>query len=62
MEFKEMKSAEKFVDWLLDMEYLEKEDVDLDGANMADDMHKVKEVAPRFYNLLMCICDCEDRA
>lgn len=61
MEIKEMPQAKKFVDWLLDMEYLEKEDVDRDGINIAYDMHKVKEVAPRFYNLLMCMCDCDDR-
>ena len=62
MEIKGMNGATKFVDWLLEMGYLDKEDIATDGVDIAMDMNKVKEVAPKFYNMLMCMCDCEERA
>ena len=62
MEIKEMNGATKFVDWLLAVGYLEKEDISSDGAEIAQDMAKVKEVTPKFYNMLMCMCNCEERA
>lgn len=62
MEIKGMNGATKFVDWLLEMGYLDKEDIVTDGVDIAMDMNKVKEVAPKFYNMLMCMCDCEERA
>ena len=62
MEIKGMNGATKFVDWLLEMGYLDKEDIATDGVDIAMDMDKVKEVAPKFYNMLMCMCDCEERA
>lgn len=57
-----MNGATKFVNWLLEMGYLDKEDISSDGVEIARDMNKVKEVAPKFYNMLMCMCDCEERA
>lgn len=62
MEIKGMNGATKFVDWLLEMRYLDKEDIATDGADIAMDMNKIKKVAPKFYNMLMCMCDCEERA
>lgn len=62
MDIKGMNGATKFVDWLLDVGYLEKEDINPDGVEIAQDMAKVKKVAPKFYNMLMCMCDCEERA
>ncbi|MDE7446144.1 MAG: hypothetical protein K2N15_10670 [Lachnospiraceae bacterium] len=59
---KGMNGATKFVDWLLEMGYLEKEDISEDGVDIAKDIGKVKEVAPKFYNMLMCMCNCEERA
>ena len=62
MEIKEMNGTTQFVDWLLEMGYLEKEDISIDGVEITKDMIKVKEVAPKFYNMLMCMCGCEERA
>lgn len=62
MEIYKMNGATKFVDWLLQMGYLEKEDIVYDGVDIAKDMNKVKEVAPKLYNMLMCMCNCEERA
>ena len=62
MEIKGMNGVIKFVDWLLEMGYLDKEDITTDGVDIAMDMNKIKEVAPKFYNMLMCMCDCEERA
>ena len=62
MEIKGMNGATKFVDWLLEMGYLDEEDIATDGVDIAMDMNKVKEIAPKFYNMLMCMCNCEERA
>ncbi len=51
-----------FINWLLEMGYLEEEDLSEDGAEIAEDMGKVKENAPKLYNMLMCMCDCKERA
>lgn len=61
MDIAPMNGATKFVDWLLEMGYLDKEDISTDGIEIAQDMNKIKKVAPRFYNMLMCMCDCEER-
>ena len=45
----------QFLEWLLEMEYLDSEDIDMDGEEMERDLAKIKEVAPKFYNLLMSI-------
>lgn len=52
------KSAEQFINWLLEMEYMESADV----KDITNDVALIKEAAPRLYNLLMCMCDCSDRA
>ncbi len=62
MKIKGMNGATKFVDWLVMVGYLDKEDISDDGVDIAKDMNKVKEHAPKLYNLLMCMCDCEERA
>ena len=61
MDIAPMNGATKFVDWLLEMGYLDKEDISTDGIEVAQDMNKIKEVTPRFYNMLMCMCNCEER-
>ena len=43
MDIKGMNGATKFVDWLLDVGYLEKEDINSDGVEIAQDMAKVKK-------------------
>lgn len=58
---KGMDGATQFIDWLLDMGYLEIGDIQADGIEIVKDMNKVKEVAPKLYNMLMCMCDCEER-
>ena len=62
MEIKEMNSATKFVDWLLEMGYLDKDDISTDGVEIAKDMKKVRDVAPKFYIMLMCMCNSKERA
>ena len=62
MEIKGMNGATKFVDWLLEMGYMDKEDISTDGIEIANDLNKVKEVAPKFYNMRMCKSNCEDKA
>ena len=62
MEIKEMNSATKFVDWLLEMGYLDKDDISTDGVEITKDMKKVRDVAPKFYNMLMCMCNSKERA
>lgn len=52
------KPAEQFINWLLKMEYIESADV----KDITNDVALIKEAAPRLYNLLMCMCDCSDRA
>lgn len=57
-----MNAAEKFVDWLLRMGYMNEEDILEDGSEIAKDMDNIRRVAPKFYNLMMCLCDCSDHA
>jgi hypothetical protein len=61
MEIKGMNGAKKIIDWLLEMGYLEKEELPSDEIEITEDINKVKEFAPKFYNMLMCMCDCEER-
>lgn len=42
------KSAEQFINWLLEMEYIESADV----KDITNDVALIKEAAPRLYNLL----------
>ena len=55
-----MSGSETFVPWLFEMGYLDKEDVVMDEKEIEEDLNKVKEVAPRFYNMLMCMCNYEE--
>lgn len=57
-----MKGPQKFIEWLLEMGYLEPEDISTDKEEMIADIIKVREVAPKFYNMMMCMCDCEERS
>ena len=57
-----LNGATKFVDWLLEMGYLDKEDISADGVEIVSDIGKVKKVAPKFYNMLMVMCNCSERA
>lgn len=57
MKTKEMNGAKKFISWLLDRGYLEQDDLLTDEKEIVEDMKKIKKVAPKFYNMLMCMCD-----
>ena len=57
-EVKATNEGSEFVDWLLSTGYLEEEDIFMDGDEIARDIAKVKEAAPKFYNLLMSLCGC----
>lgn len=57
MEISKMNNETKFIDWLLEMGYLDKEDILEDGKEIANDIRKIRDVAPKFYNMLMCISD-----
>lgn len=46
-----------FIDWLVNCGYMNEEDVKMDAAEMDADLEKVKNVAPKLYNLLMCLSD-----
>ena len=45
-----------FMNWLLNMGYLESGDIIEDGDEIIKDMTKIKTVAPKFYHMLMCMC------
>lgn len=54
----------KFISWMTDMGYLgdeykfmEMEEIVEERKQIREDMEKVKEVAPKFYNLIMNIID-----
>ena len=47
--------GEQFVDWLVQMGYLDEEDIQMDGEEINNDLKVIKEVAPKFYNLLNSI-------
>lgn len=55
-----MSGSETFVSWLFEMGYLDKEDVVMNEKDIEGDLNKVKEVAPRLYNMLMCMCNYEE--
>ena len=61
MTIKEMNASGQFLAWLLEMGYMTEEDIQYDGDEIEDDLHKTREVAPKLYNMLMCMCNCEER-
>lgn len=52
--------ASDFTDWLLETGYLDSEDI-CDAMEIIQDLDKVKKAAPKFYNLLMCMCNSKER-
>lgn len=57
-----MEGPQKFIDWLLEMGYLEQDDIPTDKKEIIADIRKVRTVAPEFYNMMMCMCNCEERS
>lgn len=57
-----MEGPQKFIDWLLEMGYLEQDDIPTDKEEVIADIRKVRTVAPKFYNMMMCMCNCEERS
>lgn len=57
-----MEGPRKFIEWLLEMGYLELDDIPTDREEIVADIKKIREVAPKFYNMMMCMCDCEERS
>lgn len=53
-----MEGPQKFIDWLLEMGYLEQDDIPTDKKEIIADIRKVRTVAPKFYNMMMCMCNC----
>ena len=51
-----MEGPQKFIDWLLEMGYLEQDDIPTDKKEIIADIRKVRTVAPKFYNMMMCMC------
>lgn len=54
----------KFISWMTDMgylgdeyEFMEREEIVEERKQIRKDMEKVKEVAPKFYNLIMNVVD-----
>ena len=54
----------KFIFWMTDMGYLgdeyrfmEREEIVNERRQIREDMEKIKEVAPKFYNLIMSVVD-----
>ena len=45
---------------LIETGYLDPEDI-YDVMEIIQDLDKVKKVAPKFYNLLMCMCNSKER-
>lgn len=52
--------ASDFTNWLIETGYLDPEDI-YDVMEIIQDLDKVKKVAPKFYNLLMCMCNSKER-
>ena len=52
-----MKDMEKFVEWLLEMGYLDPEDIPEDKEQLDKDLQLVKASAPPLYHLLMTISE-----
>lgn len=57
-----MEGPQKFIDWLLEMGYLEQDDIPTDKKEIIADIRKVRTVAPKFYNMMMCMCNCRERS
>ena len=49
--------ANNFYDWLIDLDYRDKDDKKEDIADVLEDLTKVKEVAPKLFNLIKEISD-----
>ena len=47
---------EHFFNWMLEMGYLEPEDIEEDGEEFSKDLAIILEVAPRFYDFIMGMC------
>lgn len=57
-----MEEPHKFIEWLLEMGYLEPDDIPTEREEIVEDIKKIREVAPKFYNMMMRMCDCEERS
>lgn len=55
-----MSGSETFISWLFEMGYLDKNDIVMDGKEIEEDLDKVKEMVPKFYNMLMGMCNYEE--
>lgn len=49
-----MEGPQKFIDWLLEMGYLEQDDIPTDKEEIIANIRKVRTVAPKFYNICVC--------
>lgn len=43
----------RFAEWLNNLGYLEDDDLKMDGAEINADLEKIKDIAPKLYNLLI---------
>ena len=48
-----MEGPQKFIDWLLEMGYMEQSDIPTDKEEIIADIRKIRMVAPKFYNMMM---------
>ena len=51
------KTASNFIDWLIDLGYVEPEDKELDWSDLVEDFKNAYELSPRLVNLFKTICD-----
>lgn len=51
-----------FLNWLVNMGYVDVTDVAEDVNDITRDLKTIRVVAPKFFNLIMCMCNSERRA
>ena len=49
----------KFAEWLNNLGYLEDDDLKMDGAEINADLEKIKDIAPKLYNMLITLSNIE---
>ena len=49
----------RFAEWLNNLGYLEDDDLKMDGAEINADLEKIKDIAPKLYNMLITLSNIE---
>lgn len=48
-----------FAEWLNNLGYLKDDDLKMDGAEINADLEKIKDIAPKLYNMLITLSNIE---